>query len=103
MRRSNIDIIADILRLSQAGGKTEIGKTEIMYSANMSYRQLQKYLEYLVRRGFLVVMDEPDTKCKYTYRTTGRGRELLRRIEKVMEIWGDERQQETLDKVSCSR
>ena len=33
-RRSNVEVIADILRLGDAG------KTEIMYSANMSYRQL---------------------------------------------------------------
>ena len=35
-RRSSVEVIADILRLGQAG------KTEIMYSANMSYFQLQK-------------------------------------------------------------
>ncbi len=42
-RRSNIQVIADILRLG------ETGKTEIMYSANMSYFQLQKYLKFLLQ------------------------------------------------------
>ena len=37
-RRSNIEIIADMLRMGENGA----GKTEIMYSANMSYSQLQK-------------------------------------------------------------
>ena len=32
-RRSSVQVMADILRLGEAG------KTEIMYSANMSYRQ----------------------------------------------------------------
>ena len=41
-RRSSIEVIADILRLGEAG------KTEIMYSANMSFKQLQKYLEFLL-------------------------------------------------------
>ena len=41
-RRSSIEVIADILRLGEAG------KTEIMYSANMSYHQLQKYLSFLI-------------------------------------------------------
>ena len=46
-RRSSVQVMADILRLGEAG------KTEIMYSANMSYRQLQKYLEFLVNGEFL--------------------------------------------------
>jgi predicted transcriptional regulator len=46
-RRSNIEVIADMLRLGEAG------KTEIMYSANMSYFQLQKYLAFLMQRGFI--------------------------------------------------
>ena len=41
-RRSSIEVIADMLRLGEAG------KTEIMYSANMSYFQLQKYLKFLL-------------------------------------------------------
>ncbi|MEK7354765.1 MAG: winged helix-turn-helix domain-containing protein, partial [Chloroflexota bacterium] len=43
-RRSSIQIIADMLRLGEAG------KTEIMYSANMSYFQLQKYLNFLLQQ-----------------------------------------------------
>ena len=39
-RRSNIEIIGDMLRVGSNGA----GKTEIMHSANMSYSQLQKYL-----------------------------------------------------------
>jgi len=39
-RRSNIEIIADMIKVGENGA----GKTEIMYSANMSYSQIQKYL-----------------------------------------------------------
>ncbi|MFC1984758.1 winged helix-turn-helix domain-containing protein [Chloroflexota bacterium] len=35
-RRSNIEIVADMLRVGENGA----GKTEIMYSANMSYYQI---------------------------------------------------------------
>ena len=54
-RRSSVEVIADILRLGQAG------KTEIMYSANMSYFQLQKYLNYLLKLGLIdkVVVSNP--------------------------------------------
>jgi predicted transcriptional regulator len=44
-RRSSIEIIADMLRLGEAG------KTEMMYSVNMSYFQLQKYLNFLLERA----------------------------------------------------
>ena len=49
-RRSNIEVISDILRLGEAG------KTEIMYSANMSYFQLRKYLDFLTLGGFIDIV-----------------------------------------------
>jgi len=75
-KRSNVEVIADILRLGEAG------KTEIMYSANMSYRQLQKYLGFLVQRGLLdrIVVPNPGVK----YRPTSKGQELLGRIDSVL-------------------
>ena len=48
-RRSDIEIIADMLKVGENGA----GKTEIMYSANMSYAQIQKYLGYLIGQGFV--------------------------------------------------
>ena len=77
-KRSNIELMADILRLGEAG------KTEIMFSANMSYLQLQKYLRYLTEGGFLkrVVVPNPGTK----YCVTGKGKRLLRSIDVVLDI-----------------
>jgi predicted transcriptional regulator len=75
-RRSNIEVIADILRLGQAG------KTEIMYSANMSYCQLQKYLDFLMERGFIDRVNSKDSTA--TYRTTRKGISLLKRIDDVL-------------------
>ncbi|MDD5605131.1 MAG: winged helix-turn-helix domain-containing protein [Dehalococcoidales bacterium] len=46
-RRSSLEIIADMLRLGGAG------KTEIMYSVNMSYFQLQKYIKLLLDRDLI--------------------------------------------------
>ena len=75
-RRSNLEVIADILRLGQAG------KTEIMYSANMSYRQLQRYLELLVDGGFLdkIIVPNPGVK----YKVTDKGHRLLSSIDVVL-------------------
>ncbi len=79
-RRSNIEVIADILRLGEAG------KTEIMYSANMSYRQLQKYLDFMVESGFLEQIVVPNPGIKY--KVTKKGQRLLRSIEPILEQLG---------------
>jgi predicted transcriptional regulator len=77
-RRTSVEVIADILRLGQAG------KTEIMYSANMSYFQLQKYLNYLIKLELIdkVIVGNPSV----TYRVTEKGLELLKSIEGVLEV-----------------
>lgn len=79
-RRSNIEVIADILRLGEAG------KTEIMYSANMSYRQLQKYLDFMVASGFLEKIVVPNPGIKY--KATKKGQRLLHSIEPILEQLG---------------
>ena len=76
-RRSSIEIVADMLRLGEAG------KTEIMYSVNMSYFQLKKYLSFLLERQLIdrVTMGNPSI----TYRVTKKGLELLRSIDSILE------------------
>jgi predicted transcriptional regulator len=77
-RRSNIEVIADMLRLGEAG------KTEIMYSANMSYQQLQKYLTFMLQLGLItrVTVGNPVV----TYRVTRKGLRLLRNIDSILEM-----------------
>ncbi|MCJ7743892.1 MAG: winged helix-turn-helix domain-containing protein [Dehalococcoidales bacterium] len=79
-RRSSIEVIADMLRLGEAG------KTEIMYSANMSYFQLKKYLKFLLDRGLIseVTLGNPSV----SYRVTPEGLKLLRDIDKILETLG---------------
>ncbi len=79
-RRSSIEVIADMLRLGEAG------KTEIMYSANMSYFQLKKYLKFLVDRGLIseVTLGNPSV----TYRVTPEGLKLLRNIDNILDTLG---------------
>jgi len=76
-RRSSIEVIADMLRLGEAG------KTEIMYSANMSYFQLQKYLNFLLELKLIdkVTLGNPSV----TYRVTEKGLRLLRSIDSILE------------------
>ena len=79
-RRSNIEIIADMLRVGENGA----GKTEIMYTANMSYNQIQKYLEYLVNQGFINKINIDDTMV--AYQVTESGLKLLKAIDTLMEM-----------------
>ena len=81
-RRSNIEIIADMLRVGENGA----GKTEIMYSANMSYSQIQKYLDYLVSQGFISKVEMGNTMV--AYRVTDSGFKLLKAIDTLMEMLG---------------
>ena len=77
-KRSNLEVMADILRLGEAG------KTEIMHVANMSFHQLQIYLGYMIEQGLLERFEaaKPGTK----YRPTLKGRELLKRVDGVLEV-----------------
>ena len=77
-RRSNIEIIADMLRVGEKGA----GKTEIMYSANMSYHQIQKYLDYLVNQGFIDKLKMDNTLV--AYQVTDSGLKLLKVIDTLM-------------------
>ena len=77
-RRSRIEVIADILRLGEAG------KTEIMYTVHMSYGQLQKYLDIMLK---LRLIDRAAIHNQSgTYRVTQKGLRLLRNVDAVLEI-----------------
>ena len=76
-RRISIQIIADILRQEEAG------KTEILYGANLNYKQLAKYLDFLLEGGFL---SEVKGKRIVMYQTTSKGKGLLQQIESLVQL-----------------
>lgn len=81
-RRSDIEIIAEMLKVGENGA----GKTEIMYSVNMSYRQIQKYLGFLMAQGFIdrMKMGNPSV----TYQVTDSGLKLLELLNQIEEMLG---------------
>ena len=81
-RRSDVEIIADMLEVGENGA----GKTEIMYSANMSYRQIEKYLGFLVANGFIDKMKMGNPSV--TYQITDSGLKLLQLINNIKEMLG---------------
>ena len=81
-RRSNIQIIAEMLRTGENGA----GKTKFMYNNNMSYAQLQKYMGFLITRGFIAEVHVGNPKV--TYQVTDHGAKLKKSIDSVTEILG---------------
>ena len=79
-RRSELDLIGEILVLSKEGAK----KTELLYQANLSYMQLQKYLPFLVEKN---ILEEHVVKnngyLHRLYKTTEKGLDLLNDINQV--------------------
>jgi len=72
--RDSATIIADILR---AVGDSPKGKrkTNIMQSANLSYDQVNKYLDLLLRNGYVILQDG------YVYKPTGDGLRFLASLQ----------------------
>jgi predicted transcriptional regulator len=65
-------------------GANGAGKTEIMYSANMSYSQLQKYLGLLISQGFIDRLEVGNPVV--TYRVTEKGSTLLKSINTILDV-----------------
>ncbi len=81
-RRTTTGIIGEILSLGPAG------KTEIMYSANLSHKQLKSYLSFLTERGLLERVTDGYRVPHYV--ATDVGRVLLEHIGEVIRTLGTE-------------
>jgi predicted transcriptional regulator len=79
-KRTNIEIIADMLRAGEEGG----GKIETLYTADMNHRQVQKYLEYLVSQGFINKVNLGNTVV--AYQVTETGLKFLKAIDTLLEM-----------------
>lgn len=79
-RRSNIEIISEMLRIGANGA----GKTEIMYSANMSYRQIQKYLKFMIAQGLIHKVEVGNPSVSYVVTEKGHG--LRKSIDAILEV-----------------
>lgn len=78
-RRGRLEIIHNILSLCLKPAQ----KTYIMYQANLSYKQLQKYLEYLVKAKLLEVTK---THQEDLYITADKGKNFIEEYKKLLDI-----------------
>ncbi|MBS7615253.1 hypothetical protein KEJ18_05955 [Candidatus Bathyarchaeota archaeon] len=70
-RRSQFEIYIDILKAVSEGRHKP---THIMYRANLTWKRLKKYTEFLVAHGLLVEENNGETKV---FNLTSDGKELI--------------------------
>ena len=84
-RRSELEIIKDILHISQDGVK----KTEILYKGNLSFVQLNIYIALLVDKGLMEerLIKNNGSQAIRKYHCTPKGGELLSSIDKTISFF----------------
>ena len=81
-RRDRLYIIAEILTIAKGGSL----KTQIMYRANLSFAQLNEYLNFLTEMEFLEIQNE---NKKNTYTTTVKGDRYLEKYKDISNLLGE--------------
>jgi predicted transcriptional regulator len=69
-----LDIIASILSAAVGG----VRKTAIMYRCNLSFKQLEVYMGFLLTRELLRTFVKQQSAASRFFETTARGMEFLR-------------------------
>jgi predicted transcriptional regulator len=77
-RRDKLVIMMEIIGIAKKG----ITRTQIMFHANLSFSQLNEYIELLLERGLL---QKVSNDGRMIYKATGKGLEF---VEKQQEIIG---------------
>jgi len=71
--RTRMEILANVLDVAHNGAL----KTHIMYKANLSHRQLEKYLGFLMNNAMIVKVEDPESGGTL-YHVTEKGIEFLK-------------------------
>jgi predicted transcriptional regulator len=76
--RTRIEILASILKVAQKGAL----KTHIMYKANLSHKQLTKYLQFVIGNALLQEISDPEDGTRL-YQVTEKGIQFLKDYERL--------------------
>jgi len=79
-RRSDVKIMVEMLNITLNGAR----KTEIVYKANLNFRQVQKYLDFLIGKGLMEL--NVSRGKKKSYRTTEKGKAFIKRYRETVEL-----------------
>ncbi|MGI0084167.1 MAG: winged helix-turn-helix domain-containing protein, partial [Nitrososphaerales archaeon] len=74
--RSRMEIIYDVISAS----KSPVKKTNLMYKSNLSFKQLELYLGFLIEQGLIEARPQEDVPGR-TYGATSRGFQFMRVFE----------------------
>ncbi len=81
-KRNRLEIIRDILEtIKQKSGK--IKPTHILYKSNLSHGMMEEYLQELMNKEFIMVMQQKSGK---TYAITSKGLRYLEQYKLVAEF-----------------
>ena len=80
-RRSPMQIVADILSVADEGASI----TQIVYKANLNFSRAAKYLEMLLKRGYIRTIKEPGS-TRIVYQTTDEGKRFLMQYRQMKEL-----------------
>lgn len=80
IRRSELEIIRDILRMDSGRSTT------LRYSVNLSHSQMQKYLSFL-ERSDLIQLERQENRA-LTFQVTQKGRLALEKLEQLFSLLG---------------
>ena len=78
-RRDRLHIMAEIIETT----KESQLKTRIMYSANLSFSQINEYLSFLTEKGFLRVQVENGKKL---YEATAKGNQYIENYREMSNL-----------------
>ncbi|MDG6222609.1 MAG: DUF4364 family protein [Candidatus Bathyarchaeota archaeon] len=81
-RRDRLYIISEILSICKDGSL----KTQIMYKANLSFAQLNEYIDFLIKIELITIQKESG---KNVYRITAKGQKYLEKYKDISEILGN--------------
>jgi predicted transcriptional regulator len=80
-RRGRIEVICDILSEALGGAN----KTRLMYRCNLNFMRFNRYLKELLDAG-LIESINPNPKGVVIYKTSEKGRELVKVLRKANEF-----------------
>jgi predicted transcriptional regulator len=80
VRRSELEIIADILKAAEEGSR----KTRLVYRTNLNFKLLKRYLRKLLEYGFIRIEDGFIRIEGRFYTTTSKGAQFLDNYRQLM-------------------
>jgi predicted transcriptional regulator len=83
-RRNKLEILGSILDICKVDGSS---KTRIVYQVNLNFKNAGSYLDWLIKRGYIVKEDR-------VYKTTHKGEELSDNLNYINSVINDDTDKE---------